>query len=80
MQATQSLPPAQPVDEEELNDLELAEINYLCIEASLQESTQSARQNTFEYCMDHLKDLFEQEEYLQAVQTSFVTQSSSYSW
>lgn len=30
--------------------------------------------------MDHLKDLFEKEEYLQAIETNFVTQSKSYSW
>ena len=56
-----------------LNDLMLAEVNYLCIVASIEETSKTARQNTFNYCLDHLKELFEQEEYIQAINTTFLT-------
>ena len=42
-----------------LDDLKLAEINYLCIQESMQEVNLAARQNMFNYCIDHLKVLFE---------------------
>ena len=47
----------------QVNDLELAEINYLCIVASIDEQSKSARQNTFNYCLDHLNGLFEAGQY-----------------
>ena len=63
-----------------LDDLQLAEVNYLCIKAALRESRQADRQNTLNYCLDHLKNLFEGGEYLKAVNTTFVTQTASHSW
>ena len=53
----------QVVDGGAENDLELAEINYLCIAASIDETSKSARQNTFNYCLDHLKELFKSGQY-----------------
>ena len=62
------------------NDLELAEVNYLCIVASIDETSKSARQNTFNYCLEHLKELFEAGEYAQAINTTFLTQTNPYTW
>lgn len=41
----------------------LAEVNYLCIVDSMNESDLLARQNLFGYCTEYLKELFEKEEY-----------------
>ena len=60
-------------EEDHLDDLQLAEINYLCITASIDETPQTARQNMFNHCLDHLMMLFKQEEFTQAINTTFVT-------
>ena len=56
-------PHFEPMQEEKilstLDDLQLAEINYLCIKASITGKTEEARLNTMEHCSDHLIDLFE---------------------
>ena len=71
---------AAPRVDEDTNDLELAEINYLCIVASIDEPSKSARQNTFNYCLEHLKDLFADGQYSQAINTTFLTQTHPYTW
>ena len=63
-----------------MDDLELSEINYLCIRASVDEVSTAARQNTFNYCLLHLEQLFQENSYVEAVNTTFVTKSSSFSW
>ena len=63
----------QVSDSTDANDLELAEVNYLCIVASIDEQSKSARQNTFNYCLEHLNELFEGGQYSQAINTSFLT-------
>ena len=60
--------------------MQLAEINYLCITASIDETPQQARQNMFNHCLDHLLMLFKQKDYIQAINTEFVTQESHYQW
>jgi len=50
---------AVPQVSDSTNDLELAEVNYLCIVAAVDETSKSARQNTFNYCLEHLNELFE---------------------
>ena len=49
--------------EKNTDDLELAEINYLCIVASFVETTKKARLNMFSHCLDHLLPLFDSGEY-----------------
>lgn len=71
---------AVPQVSDSTNDLELAEVNYLCIVAAVDETSKSARQNTFNYCLEHLNELFEAGQYSQAINTNFLTQTHPYTW
>ena len=71
---------AVPQVADSTNDLELAEVNYLCIVASIDEQSKTARQNTFNYCLEHLTELFEAGQYSQAINTTFLTQTHPYTW
>lgn len=55
-----------------LDDLQLAEVNYICMVEAIDEKTSDARSSVFAHCLDHTSSLFQQGEYLQAINTTFV--------
>ena len=63
-----------------LDDLQLAEVNYICIKASIDQGDAAARQNMFTHCLDHIEALFKKGSYAEAINTTFVTQGSDFSW
>ena len=46
-----------------VHDLQLAELNFLCIEESISEPNLAAKQHMFSHCVDHLFTLYQQGKY-----------------
>ena len=71
--------PSEDSAPKNIHDLQLAELNFLCIDESVGEEGQSAKKHMFDHCIDHLTTLYHQGKYAQAIDTTFVTQHTM-SW